>query len=130
MLARRNRSASSGGDEAVGESGGFMGGLMDNELFSAGFGLFGVGMAAGLLRTGWRQGAVVLQRQCFVTLEIPSKDKSYHWVLQWISAKASTRTRHLSVGEFPSFALKSRSSLMILRDIVSAVRERKDRESL
>jgi len=41
---------------------------------------------------------LLLFRRFFVTsLEIPSKDKSYHWVLQWITHKAKDSTQHLSV---------------------------------
>jgi len=77
--------------------GGFFSTITENEFFAAGVGLFGVGLATGLLRTGIKQAGVFMRRQCFVTLEIPSKDKSYHWVLQWISARAAVNTRHLSV---------------------------------
>ena len=77
----------------------FFGSLTENPFFSAGFGLMGITVGLSFLRTGFQQATVLARRQCFVTLEIPSKDKSYHWVLQWISARAATSTRHLSVGK-------------------------------
>lgn len=32
-----------------------------------------------------------------VTLEIPCRDKSYHWVLNWLTTKGAKGTQHLSV---------------------------------
>ncbi|KAL6059847.1 mitochondrial chaperone [Balamuthia mandrillaris] len=74
----------------------FLAGLSDNPYFGAGFGLVAIGSGLALLKTGWRQGLVVAKRQCLVTMEIPSRDKSYGWVLQWI-AQHSKSTQHLSV---------------------------------
>jgi len=74
----------------------FLQSLASNPYFSAGFGLVGVGSGLALLRTSWKQGLVLARRQLLVTLEIPSKDKSYNWVLQWISAQ-SKQTQHLSI---------------------------------
>ncbi|KAI8344570.1 BCS1 N terminal-domain-containing protein [Chlamydoabsidia padenii] len=72
--------------------------ITDNELFSAGFGLLGVGAAMSLLRKGSTVGATYLRRRLLVTLEIPSKDKSYLWFLQWMSQQAPKRqVQHLAV---------------------------------
>ena len=38
----------------------------------------------------------MFRRQCMTTLEVPSKDKSYLWLLQWITDNTS-RAQHLSV---------------------------------
>lgn len=70
--------------------------LQANPYFGAGAGLFGVGAAAALLRKGSQYGMILFRRHCMITLEVPSKDKSYLWLLQWISTKG-TRTQHLSV---------------------------------
>lgn len=72
--------------------------VTSNPLFSAGFGLIGVGAALSLFRKGSTVGASVLRRKLLVTLEIPSKDKSYLWFLQWMSQQAPRRqVQHLAV---------------------------------
>lgn len=70
--------------------------LGTNPYFSAGFGLVGVGTALALLRKGSQYAFVAFRRHAMMTLEVPSKDKSYQWVLQWITSHAS-QTQHLSV---------------------------------
>lgn len=32
-----------------------------------------------------------------ITLEVPCRDKSYQWLLQWITYKGAKKTQHLSV---------------------------------
>lgn len=61
--------------------------LSDNPYFSAGFGLFGLGFAATLLRQLSSRGFRLAERRMLTSLEIPSKDHSYQWVMQWIIAK-------------------------------------------
>ena len=70
--------------------------LGDNPYFSAGFGLVGVGTGLAVLRKGGQFGFVLFRRYCMITMEVPSKDKSYHWLLRWITKRAC-RTQHLSV---------------------------------
>ncbi|POI30354.1 hypothetical protein CIB84_005895 [Bambusicola thoracicus] len=70
--------------------------LKDNPYFGAGFGLVGVGTAMALARKGAQFGLVAFRRHYMITLEVPSKDKSYQWLLNWISHHAK-RTQHLSV---------------------------------
>ncbi|XP_031551642.1 mitochondrial chaperone BCS1-like [Actinia tenebrosa] len=70
--------------------------LGSNPYFSAGFGLVGVGAVLAGVRKGGIQALVALRRYALITLEVPSKDKSYHWVLQWITAQAN-RAQHISV---------------------------------
>ncbi|KAF9273125.1 BCS1 N terminal-domain-containing protein [Linnemannia elongata] len=62
--------------------------LDSNPYFSAGFGLMAVGAGLTILRKGTVSGASVLRRQLLVTLEIPSKDKSYLWFLHWMSSQS------------------------------------------
>ncbi|KAG5325226.1 BCS1 protein, partial [Pseudoatta argentina] len=71
--------------------------LSDNPYFGAGFGLFGLGAGAALLRKGVQVGAVLFRRHYMITLEVPCRDKSYQWLLQWITYKGARKTQHLSV---------------------------------
>ncbi|KAJ2158724.1 Complex III assembly protein translocase and chaperone [Coemansia sp. RSA 552] len=65
----------------------------DNPYFSAGFGLIGVGAGLAVLRQGARRGADIMQRQLLVSMEIPSHDKSYQWVLGWLSRRGAESIR-------------------------------------
>jgi chaperone BCS1 len=80
--------------------------LSANPYFNAGFGLIGLGTGLALLKTSYRHALVVGRRHLLVSLEIPSRDRSYNWVLQWISrqntfgvggAGSGLKTQHLSV---------------------------------
>ncbi|XP_077554129.1 mitochondrial chaperone BCS1-like [Haemaphysalis longicornis] len=70
--------------------------LGTNPYFGAGFGLFGVGAAAAALRKGMQVGMILFRRHYMITLEVPCRDKSYQWLLQWITRHAR-HTQHLSV---------------------------------
>ncbi|KAF9568341.1 hypothetical protein EC968_002952 [Mortierella alpina] len=68
---------------------GFIKTILDsNPYFSAGFGLMAVGAGLTIFRKATVTGASVLRRQLLVTLEIPSKDKSYLWFLHWMSSQS------------------------------------------
>lgn len=71
--------------------------LASNSLFTAGFGLFGVGAGAAILRKGLQGAFIFFRRNYMITLEVPCRDKSYQWLLQWITQKGARRTQHLSV---------------------------------
>lgn len=71
--------------------------LSSNNLFTAGFGLFGVGAGAALLRKAAQGAFIMFRRHYMITLEVPCRDKSYQWLLQWISLKGARKTQHLSV---------------------------------
>ncbi|KAI7877404.1 hypothetical protein K492DRAFT_134065 [Lichtheimia hyalospora FSU 10163] len=78
--------------------GGLFSNITSNPYFSAGFGLIGVGAGLTLLRQGLNLGAAYVQRRLLVTLEIPSKDKSYLWFLQWMAQQSpKRRMQHLAV---------------------------------
>lgn len=53
--------------------------LSSNSLFTAGFGLFGVGAGAAILRKGLQFGMIYFRRNYMITLEVPCRDKSYQW---------------------------------------------------
>ena len=48
----------------------------------------GIGVVLASLRRSLRLGASFAQRRLLVTLEIPSKDRSYPWFLDWMAVNA------------------------------------------
>lgn len=48
----------------------------------------GIGVALTALRRGTKLGATFAQRRMLVSLEIPSKDRSYPWFLEWMASQA------------------------------------------
>ncbi|KRT79728.1 hypothetical protein AMK59_8721 [Oryctes borbonicus] len=75
----------------------FIGELSNNPYFGAGFGLFGLGAGAALLRKGFQTSLILFRRHYMITLEVPCRDKSYQWLLQWMTHKGAKQTQHLSV---------------------------------
>ncbi|CAH0383097.1 unnamed protein product [Bemisia tabaci] len=71
--------------------------LGDNPYFGAGAGLFGIGAVTAIARKGWQGALILFRRHYMMTLEVPCRDKSYHWLLEWITAKGAKKTQHLSV---------------------------------
>eukprot|EP01132_Coremiostelium_polycephalum_P001487 gene1487-1876_t len=71
--------------------------LFENQFFSAGFGLIGVGSLLALSRKGFQVGLIQARRYFFVSVEIPSRDKSYHWLMDWMATKKNQNTKHVSV---------------------------------
>ena len=63
--------------------------LSDNPYFGAGFGLFGVGAAAAISKKGTQIGFILFRRHCLTTVEVTCKDKSYGWLLRWITARGN-----------------------------------------
>ena len=69
----------------------------DNPYFGAGFGLMGVGLGATAMRKGAQVGMILFRRHYMTTVEVTCKDKSYSWLLGWITQKGARKTQHLSV---------------------------------
>jgi len=74
-----------------------LGTLSDNPYFGAGFGLLGVGMAAQVGRKGLQYGMIYFRRNYVTTVEVTCKDKSFSWLLGWITQRGARSTQHLSV---------------------------------
>lgn len=60
--------------------------LANNPLFTAGFGLAGLGAAVRFGSQGLRRGADLLRKRMLVDLEITRHDASYPWVLNWMTS--------------------------------------------
>lgn len=75
----------------------FISSLQQNPYFGAGFGLFGIGAGVAILRKATQLSMILFRRHYMMTLEVPCRDKSYHWLLQWITKHAAKNTQHLSV---------------------------------
>lgn len=71
--------------------------LVGNPYFAAGFGLAGIGVVGSILRGGATSLETLLRRQLLMSLEIPSKDYSYQWVMQWLVARGVHGSKHLGV---------------------------------
>lgn len=74
----------------------FLSTLSDNPYFGAGFGLVGVGAGLATIRKGFIVASVVFRRHFLITLEVPCRDKSYSWLLQWIT-RNNLHNQHLAV---------------------------------
>ncbi|KAJ8918276.1 hypothetical protein NQ315_014146 [Exocentrus adspersus] len=93
--------------------------LSDNPYFGAGFGLFGVGAGAALLRKGMQASLIFFRRHYMITLEVPCRDKSYQWLLQWMTAKGARQTQHLSVET--SFEQKDSGHIKTKYDFIPSI---------
>ncbi|XP_076175054.1 mitochondrial chaperone BCS1 isoform X1 [Ptiloglossa arizonensis] len=93
--------------------------LSDNPYFGAGFGLFGLGAGAALLRKGMQIGMIMFRRHYMITLEVPCRDKSYQWLLQWITHKGAKETQHLSVET--SFEQKETGHIKTRYDFIPSI---------
>lgn len=68
----------------------------DNTIFSGGFGLALLAIGAQGIRLGSNILLNLARKHLIISLEITNKDKSYPWILQWITLQG-TKTQHLSV---------------------------------
>lgn len=93
--------------------------LSQNPYFGAGFGLFGLGAGAAVLRKGVQTSILLFRRHCMITLEVPCRDKSYQWLLHWITHKGARQTQHLSVET--SFHQKDTGQIKTKYDFIPSV---------
>ncbi|PNF40850.1 Mitochondrial chaperone BCS1 [Cryptotermes secundus] len=93
--------------------------LSDNPYFGAGFGLFGLGAGAAVLRKCFQGSLILFRRHYMITLEVPCRDKSYQWLLQWITEKGARQTQHLSVET--SFEQKDTGQIKTTYDFIPSV---------
>jgi chaperone BCS1 len=63
--------------------------LLGNPFFTAGFGLAGLGAALRYGSQGLRKVGELVKHRMLVDLEITKHDKSYPWVLDWMTAQYS-----------------------------------------
>jgi chaperone BCS1 len=93
--------------------------LSDNPYFGAGFGLFGLGAGAAILRKGLQGSLILFRRHLMITLEVPCRDKSYQWLLHWMTEKGARQTQHLSVET--SFEQKETGHVKTKYDFIPSV---------
>ncbi|XP_019873977.2 mitochondrial chaperone BCS1 [Aethina tumida] len=93
--------------------------LSENPYFGAGFGLFGVGAGAAILRKGFQTSLILFRRHYMITLEVPCRDKSYQWLLQWMTTKGARQTQHLSVET--SFEQKDSGHIKTKYDFIPSI---------
>ncbi|KAF5305668.1 hypothetical protein FQA39_LY09157 [Lamprigera yunnana] len=93
--------------------------LSSNPYFGAGFGLFGLGAGAAILRKGLQASLIFFRRHYMITLEVPCRDKSYQWLLHWITSTGAQKTQHLSVST--SFEQKETGQIKTRYDFIPSV---------
>ena len=93
--------------------------LSQNPYFGAGFGLFGVGASAAILRKIAKNCSILFRRYYMISLEVPCRDKSYQWLLQWMTVKGAKQTQHLSVET--SFEVKETGHVKTKYDFIPSV---------
>ncbi|OQV12541.1 Mitochondrial chaperone BCS1 [Hypsibius exemplaris] len=71
--------------------------LCNNPYFGATFSLVGLGACLAALQQMWSMGQHFYSSYLTCSVEIPSTDESFSWVLQWIYASRLKNPLHLSV---------------------------------
>lgn len=76
-------------------------------------------MGAAILRRSAQAGLILFRRHFMITLEVPCRDKSYQWLLQWITQKGARKTQHLSVET--SFTQNSTGHIKTKYDFIPSI---------
>jgi BCS1 N terminal len=71
--------------------------LCNNPYFGATFSIVGLGASLAALQQMWSLGQHFYSSYLTCSVEIPSTDESFQWVLQWIYAMRLKNPLHLSV---------------------------------
>lgn len=76
-------------------------GLFDgsNPYFAAGAGMIGLTAVSGICLKGAGQLAFIAKRRLLVSLEIPIKDQSYPWFLEWMSKQNKNNEKRSFLGK-------------------------------
>lgn len=75
----------------------YLGRLFDNPFFGATFSIVGLGASLAALQQIWSLGQHFYSSYLTCSIEIPSTDESFQWVLQWVYAKRLENPLHLTV---------------------------------
>ncbi|KAK5128403.1 hypothetical protein LTR85_003071 [Meristemomyces frigidus] len=118
--ALRQLAASGGGDGSIFTQ------LLNNPFFTAGFGLAGVGAAVRYGSVGLRRAATLVRQRMLVDLEITRHDKSYPWVLNWMTAhyrdQLAPSGQQTQLGAFESLVRRFTPGLHHLQITTDAVK--------
>eukprot|EP00667_Euglena_gracilis_P012132 EG_transcript_12438 len=74
-----------------------LGALQGNPYFSAGAGLYGVGIGLMMARGGSRVAVDFIKRYYLTTIEMTNKDPSYSWLLDWMGQSQKVNFQQMSV---------------------------------
>ncbi|KAJ5386559.1 hypothetical protein N7509_009100 [Penicillium cosmopolitanum] len=85
ILQQKTQAVQNAQQAAQNSDGSLFSQLTNNPLFTAGFGLAGLGAGLTFAQKGVRHGAALLRRRMLVDVEISIKDDSYPWFLHWMT---------------------------------------------
>lgn len=92
-----SNTTSNGGSSPGASAPAFFQQMTKNPLFAGGIGIASLGVGAAVLRRSLLSGMLLAQKYFTVSMEIPSKDRSYQWMLHWINRHTAGKTQHLGV---------------------------------
>ena len=71
--------------------------MQSNPYFHAGAGLYGIGAALMVARTGGRLGKEYIKRRFITTVEVTNRDPAYQWVIEWVAKHHGESYLHKSI---------------------------------